>query len=43
MSDQGRKGVGEQLKEKATPQDQKVLFPLHLTGINYVVVHSTSV
>lgn len=30
MSDTGRKGVGEQLKEKATPQDQKVfvLFPL---------------
>jgi Heat shock protein 9/12 len=24
MSDTGRKGVGEQLKEKATPQDQKV-------------------
>lgn len=26
MSDTGRKGVGEQLKEKATPQDQKVLL-----------------
>ena len=24
MSDSGRKGVGEQFKEKATPQDQKV-------------------
>jgi hypothetical protein len=30
MSDTGRKGVGEQLKEKATPQDQKVLHP-HLS------------
>jgi hypothetical protein len=42
MSDQGRKGVGEQLKEKATPQDQKVLSLFHLMGINYVVVHSAS-
>jgi hypothetical protein len=24
MSDTGRKGIGEQVKEKATPQDQKV-------------------
>ena len=30
MSDTGRKGVGEQLKEKATPQDQKVLQHPHL-------------
>ena len=28
MSDTGRKGVGEQLKEKATPQDQKVCYSM---------------
>jgi hypothetical protein len=37
MSDQGRKGVGEQLKQKATPQDQKVVSQSLLGGIELIM------